>query len=69
MGYRAIYKHVYDINKSLVVGENIEEAIELYRKLYPYETIEEVSLIKPTNIYGGSGFAIVDAEPLEMNQN
>ena len=68
--YRAIHKHVYDIDDEFVIANSIEEAVELYRKIYPYETINQITLVKPANAsYGSEGFAIFDAEPLQMREN
>ena len=45
-GKRAIYTSVYNIDGRLVIGREIGDAIELYKKVYPHETIKKVELVK-----------------------
>ena len=62
---REIYKKVFKINNTLVIGEDIEEATALYRKAFPLDEIKTVELqCGGYNDYD----ALFGIEEIEMNE-
>ena len=46
LGKRPIYTNVHNIDGTLVVAKDIQEAIRLYKEVYPNETIKKVEMVK-----------------------
>lgn len=59
---KPIYTRIYNINRGeLVVSKDIEEAVSLYRSVYPLENIESVEQVKANNL-DSFGLAICGTE-------